>query len=63
MAKKGKESKTNAMRILEKNKIPFEVETYECDEKVVSNGSGKRYPESDRLYSGRLYGDWNEKTV
>ncbi len=34
MAKKGKESKTNAMRILEKNKIPFEVETYECDEFV-----------------------------
>ena len=28
----GKELKTNAMRILEKNKIPYEVLTYECDE-------------------------------
>lgn len=28
----GKETKTNAMRILEKNKIPYEVIQYECDE-------------------------------
>ena len=34
MAKKEKEVKTNAMRILEKFKIPFEVKTYECDEFV-----------------------------
>jgi len=27
-----KEVKTNAMRILDKNKIPYEVLTYECDE-------------------------------
>ena len=27
-----KELKTNAMRILEKLKIPFTYETYECDE-------------------------------
>lgn len=32
MAKKEKEVKTNAMRILERNKIDFEVKTYECDE-------------------------------
>lgn len=32
MAKKGKEVKTNAMRILESHKIPFETMTYECDE-------------------------------
>lgn len=32
MAKKEKEIKTNAMRILERNKIDFEVKTYECDE-------------------------------
>lgn len=32
MAKKVKNSKTNAMRILEKNGIAFKVETYECDE-------------------------------
>ncbi len=27
-----KEAKTNAMRILDKNKISYEVNTYECDE-------------------------------
>ena len=27
-----KELKTNAMRILDKNKIPYEYQTYECDE-------------------------------
>ncbi|MFI3207718.1 MAG: Cys-tRNA(Pro) deacylase [Eubacteriales bacterium] len=27
-----KELKTNAMRILENNKIPYEMHTYECDE-------------------------------
>lgn len=32
MAKKEKEIKTNAMRILEKNKIPYETIQYECDE-------------------------------
>jgi Cys-tRNA(Pro)/Cys-tRNA(Cys) deacylase len=35
MAKaKDKDVKTNAMRILEKNKINFEVNTYQCDEFV-----------------------------
>ena len=29
---KEKENKTNAMRILDKNKINYEVNTYECDE-------------------------------
>ena len=29
---KQKEIKTNAMRILEKKKIPFTHHTYECDE-------------------------------
>ena len=29
-----KELKTNAMRILDRNKIPYEYETYECDEFV-----------------------------
>lgn len=28
----GKELKTNAMRILDKNKIPYEIINYECDE-------------------------------
>ena len=29
----GKEVKTNAMRILDKNKIPYEIINYECDER------------------------------
>ena len=28
----GKEVKTNAMRILDKNKIPYDIINYECDE-------------------------------
>ena len=28
----GKEVKTNAMRILDKNKIPYEILNYECGE-------------------------------
>ena len=28
----GKEVKTNAMRILDRNKIPYEIINYECDE-------------------------------
>lgn len=32
MGKKEKEIKTNAMRILDKNKILYDVVTYECDE-------------------------------
>lgn len=32
MAKKEKEVKTNAMRILDKHKIPYDVVTYTCDE-------------------------------
>ena len=36
MAKnKDKEGKTNAMRILERNKIPYETISYECDEFIV----------------------------
>ena len=30
MAKK--ENKTNAMRILDKNKVDYRIKTYECDE-------------------------------
>ena len=29
-----KEAKTNAMRFLDKNRIPYEVQSYECDEFV-----------------------------
>ena len=31
---KNKEIKTNAMRILERQKIPYQIMTYECDEFV-----------------------------
>lgn len=34
MAKKDKDIKTNAMRILDRNNIDYEVVTYECDEFV-----------------------------
>ena len=34
MAKKDKEQKTNAMRILEREKIPYTQYTYECEEFV-----------------------------
>ena len=32
MAKEKKEVKTNVMRILEKEKIPYEHQSYECDD-------------------------------
>ena len=50
MAKKEREVKTNAMRILEKLKIPFEVKTYECDEFVdgmhIADRLGQPYAQS-----------------
>lgn len=50
MAKKGKEVKTNAMRMLEKKKIPFEVNTYECGEFVdgmhIADQLGQPYEQS-----------------
>ncbi|MDO5389661.1 MAG: Cys-tRNA(Pro) deacylase [Eubacteriales bacterium] len=45
-----KEVKTNAMRILEKNKIPYELLTYECDEFIdgihVADKTGTPYEQS-----------------
>lgn len=45
-----KEVKTNAMRILEKNKIPYELLTYECSEFVdgihVADKTGTPYEQS-----------------
>ncbi|MDY3910135.1 MAG: Cys-tRNA(Pro) deacylase [Eubacterium sp.] len=50
MAKKEKEIKTNAMRILEKNRIPFEVKTYDCDEFIdgvhIADKLGQPYEQS-----------------
>ena len=38
----GKELKTNAMRFLDKSKIEYTVQTYECDEFIdgISDGEG-----------------------
>ena len=45
-----KEQKTNAMRILDKNKIPYTVNTYECDEFIdgvtVADRLGQPYESS-----------------
>lgn len=50
MSKKEKEIKTNAMRILEKNKISFGVKTYECDEFIdgihIADKLGQPYEQS-----------------
>ena len=50
MAKKQKEIKTNAMRILEKNKIDFQFLTYECDEFIdgvhIADQLGQPYEQS-----------------
>lgn len=50
MSKKQKEVKTNAMRILEKNRIDFEVKTYECDEFIdgihIADKLGQPYEQS-----------------
>lgn len=48
MAKK--ENKTNAMRILDKNKIPYRTRTYECDEFIdgihIADMNGDSYDQS-----------------
>lgn len=50
MAKKDKENKTNAMRILDRNKINYRVNTYECDEFIdgihVADLNGDPYDQS-----------------
>lgn len=47
---KEKDIKTNAMRILDRNKIKYEVNTYECDEFVdgmdIADKLGQKYEES-----------------
>lgn len=50
MAKKDKLEKTNAMRILDKNKITYKVKTYECDEFIdgihIADQNGDPYEQS-----------------
>lgn len=45
-----KEAKTNAMRILDKNKIPYEMNTYTCDEFIdgchIADQLGQPYERS-----------------
>ena len=46
----GKEQKTNAMRILDRAKVAYEINTYECDEFIdgchIADQLGQRYDES-----------------
>ena len=46
----GKEAKTNAMRILDKNKLPYEMNTYTCDEFIdgchIADQLGQPYERS-----------------
>ena len=46
----GKELKTNAMRILDRNKIKYDINTYECDEFIsgtdIADRIGQNYDES-----------------
>ena len=48
-----KEAKTNAMRFLEKNKIPYTEQMYECDEFVdgitTANALGQPLPSPRRI--------------
>lgn len=50
MSKKEKEVKTNAMRILDRNGISYEVNTYECDEFIdgvhIADKLGQPYEQS-----------------
>ena len=50
MAKREKEKKTNAMRILEKKQINFEINTYECEEFIdgvhIADKLGQSYEQS-----------------
>ena len=53
---KSKEVKTNAMRILERNKIPYKEYTYECDEFIdaiqVADKLGQPY---EQLYLSLIH--------
>ena len=46
----GKELKTNAMRILDRNKIKYDINTYECDDFIsgtdIADRLGQNYDES-----------------
>ena len=46
----GKELKTNAMRILDRNKIKYDINTYECEEFIsgtdIADRLGQNYDES-----------------
>ena len=53
----GKEAKTNAMRILDKNKIPYEMNTYTCDEFIdgchIADQLGQPYERSFKTLSAK----------
>lgn len=49
MAKKDKDIKTNAMRILDRNKIQYEVVTYECGEFIDGVSTARKLNEPEEL--------------
>ena len=70
----GKEVKTNAMRILDRNKIPYEIINYECDEFIDGQHTAEKtgapveqsFKRSDTTYricARRLLSAWHEKAV
>ena len=50
----GKEVKTNAMRILDKNKIPYEIINYECDEFIDGLHDSARNFDKIYISGGRI---------
>ena len=64
---KDKEIKTNAMRILDRNKVKYKVNTYECDEFIdgihIADTPCEGYKLCYWLHSWWLYTPWHEKTV
>ena len=60
-----KELKTNAMRILDRNKIPYEYETYECDEFVdgITTADKIGLPHEQVYKTLVLHGNRNEEAI
>ena len=72
----GKEVKTNAVRILERNKVPYELLTYECDEFIdgihSAEATGTPVAQTYKtlvmqgnhwLCPWRLQSSWHEKSI
>lgn len=60
---KEKENKTNAMRILDKNKINYEVNTYECDEFIDGVHIADMLGQPMKAHSRRLLRKENPRII